>query len=291
MQTFQDSFEDDAKDSNEHVKGAMEKVLLLIRDTIPNILDEKTRIDYESRVQMMGACVLLFVYCYADMKNLDGWEKRRNVSGGFKHLLFDLEKAITDEKINEIVQMMVEGDDAFRFGSLQKKPYEILVELAPHPGHKLSAFTSSVGMVSSPFQLSVKDLIARSLDVCREKSSFLKSKFRAKEMEEDAHRGHPVATVAIVGAGKSRVLLDEDSSLGRAHLCSLLNTSLAANGDTIKVRVELKETASAYSRRHAALQKHSDEDASSNGKRESRESDISDEDDHGEKAAGKKEKS
>ena len=40
LQTLQDTFEDDAKDSNEHVKGAMEKVLLLIMDTIPNILDE-----------------------------------------------------------------------------------------------------------------------------------------------------------------------------------------------------------------------------------------------------------
>lgn len=295
MHTFQDTFEDDSNDCNEHVKGAMQKVLLLIKDTIPKILDEKTRIDYESRVQMMGACVLLFVYCYADMKNLDGWEKSGGVSGGFKHLLLDLEEAIADEKINEIVQMMVEGDDAFRCGSLRRKPYEILVELGPHPGHKLSSFTSSGGMVFSPFQLSVKDLIACSLDVCREKDASWKVKFPAKEMEEDARRGHPLSTVAIVGAGKSGVLLDEDSSLARSHLSALLNASLAANGDTIKVRVDLKEAARAYKVRHAALQQDSDEEGSLSGKRkrdsvEKNPSDEDEQDDGGKKDKEKKKK-
>lgn len=70
-----------------------------------------------------------------------------------------VEKDIPEEKINEIVQMMLKDDVAFEFVSLEKKPYEILVELAPHPGHKISEFTSSMGMVSCPFLFLVKDRI------------------------------------------------------------------------------------------------------------------------------------
>lgn len=90
-----------------------------------------------------------------------------------------------------LTKRLLKDDDAFQFVSLQKKPYEILVELVPHPGHKHSEFTSRVGMVSFPFLFLVKGRIGFSLDVCREKSEHWRRNFPAKEIEEDAHRFIP----------------------------------------------------------------------------------------------------
>ena len=70
LETFEDNFNDAFMDCNEHVKAAMEKVLLLIKETIPNILEEKKKVDFEKKVHLMWACVLLFVYYYADMNKL-----------------------------------------------------------------------------------------------------------------------------------------------------------------------------------------------------------------------------
>jgi len=154
LQTFQETYEDTAQDCNEHVKGAMEKVLLMSNQTIPNIQDEKKKIDFQKRVEMMGVCVLLFLYSHADEKKLSG-------RGGFKHLFNHLEKTISDEKINEIVQTLFEFDVAFQFGSLKKEPHKLVVQIGPHSSHNLIEFTSRVGLVSCPFLGLVKDCYKR----------------------------------------------------------------------------------------------------------------------------------
>ena len=67
-----------------------------------------------------------------------------------------------------------------------------------------------------------------------------------------------------MGAGRNRVILDPDRPLSLSKVCSLLNLSIAASCGPIKMRVELKETATANSRRthasHVVTDKDADED-------------------------------